>query len=61
MLFPFARLTEQGVVKVADFGLAVDLNEPDQPEWNRTPAKLPLKWMAIEFLRDRQATFDHPS
>ena len=47
-------LTEQGVVKVADFGLAVDLNEPNRLEWDRVPAKLPLKWMAIEYLRDRQ-------
>lgn len=47
-------------MKVADFGLAVDLqnyfaDEAVGMNGSSSPSILPLKWMAIEYLRDRRA------
>ena len=46
-------LTAEGVVKVADFGLAWDLYDKD---WllQGTQARLPVKWMALESLVNRR-------
>ncbi|KAI1711307.1 protein tyrosine kinase domain-containing protein [Ditylenchus destructor] len=55
-------LTENYGVKVADFGLAVDMQQLDEGgglacpgERNGSSPRLPLKWMAIEYLWDRRA------
>lgn len=45
------------MVKVADFGLALDLYEKDYL-LEETQARLPVKWMALESLQDRK-TFNH--
>ncbi|KAE9554239.1 hypothetical protein FO519_002538 [Halicephalobus sp. NKZ332] len=47
-------LTDNHVVKVADFGLAIDLLNKDPGGRSGAPARLPLKWMAPESLRDRK-------
>lgn len=40
-------------MKVADFGLAVDLEERDLILEEERRARLPVKWMALESLRNR--------
>lgn len=56
LTFYFQRLTDNHIVKVADFGLAIDLLNNDPKDGSRpgAPARLPLKWMAPESLRDRK-------
>lgn len=51
------RLNENYIVKIADFGLAVDLNQEygrrDSSEMG-SPLRLALKWLPIEVLRNRR-------
>ena len=45
------RLSSDGVVKIADFGLAEDIYTTEYFKWDRNSdhcVKLPLKWMALE-------------
>ena len=47
------RLDDEGIIKVADFGLARDLYEKLYfREDKREKVKFPFKWMAIESLHD---------
>uniref|UniRef100_A0A915ESN7 Protein kinase domain-containing protein n=1 Tax=Ditylenchus dipsaci TaxID=166011 RepID=A0A915ESN7_9BILA len=50
-------LTDQHIVKVADFGLAVGLLEDGGSiaYSSASAPRLPLKWMAVEYLWDRRA------
>lgn len=47
------RVSDELVVKVADFGLSKDIYETNyyQRGW-KSSTPLPIKWMAIETLRD---------
>ena len=63
LLSPFtnatARIDENFVIKVADFGLSEDIyarnyfrqTRPGE-EGDEVPVKLPVKWMALESLND---------
>ena len=44
------RLSEDHVVKVADFGLSRDIYTKEYYSSEDRQAKLPVKWMAIESL-----------
>lgn len=55
--FPFCRLDEKFTVKVADFGLARDMYDKEYYSvHNKTGAKLPVKWMALESLQTQKFT-----
>lgn len=42
------------IVKIADFGLARDLQESEQNYYRkRTNGRLPIKWMAPESINDK--------
>ena len=45
-------LAADNVVKICDFGLAKDIYKTDNYR-KKTDGPLPIKWMAIESLRDR--------
>lgn len=54
---PFCRLDENFTVKVADFGLARDVYDKEYYSvHNKTGAKLPVKWMALESLQTQKFT-----
>ncbi|NXG61451.1 MET factor, partial [Hemiprocne comata] len=51
------RLDEKFTVKVADFGLARDVYDKEYYSvHNKTGAKLPVKWMALESLQTQKFT-----
>lgn len=53
----FRRLDEKFTVKVADFGLARDVYDKEYYSvHNKTGAKLPVKWMALESLQTQKFT-----
>lgn len=53
----FSRLDEKFTVKVADFGLARDVYDKEYYSvHNKTGAKLPVKWMALESLQTQKFT-----
>ena len=53
----FCRLDEKFTVKVADFGLARDVYDKEYYSvHNKTGAKLPVKWMALESLQTQKFT-----
>lgn len=53
----FCRLDEKFTVKVADFGLARDMYDKEYYSvHNKTGAKLPVKWMALESLQTQKFT-----
>lgn len=65
MFFKF-RLTKNGIVKVADFGLAVDISHHKKKSQNKCHSQceqcknlrknsLPIKWMALENLWQKNA------
>jgi proto-oncogene tyrosine-protein kinase Met len=50
-------LDEKFTVKVADFGLARDMYDKEYYSvHNKTGAKLPVKWMALESLQTQKFT-----
>lgn len=54
---PSGRLDEKFTVKVADFGLARDMYDKEYYSvHNKTGAKLPVKWMALESLQTQKFT-----
>ena len=50
--FVFCRVSEQNIVKVADFGLSKDLYDKDYYASKDRKRKMPIKWMALECLED---------
>lgn len=57
MIFFSCRLDEKFTVKVADFGLARDVYDKEYYSvHNKTGAKLPVKWMALESLQTQKFT-----
>ena len=51
------RISSYGIIKVADFGLAEDIYRKNyfrliKDEDSNAPVKLPMKWMALESIRD---------
>ena len=51
------RISSDGIIKVADFGLAEDIYCKNyfrliKDEDSNAPVKLPMKWMALESIRD---------
>ena len=51
----YNRISSNGIIKVADFGLAEDIYSTDyyrQTKDANAPVKLPVKWMALESLHD---------
>ena len=50
------RISSDGIIKVADFGLSEDIYESEyfkQPKESKEKVKLPLKWMALESIHYR--------
>ena len=50
------RISSDGIIKVADFGLSEDIYESEyfkQPKESKEKVKLPLKWMAPESIHYR--------
>ena len=50
------RVDEDGLVKVADFGLTKQLYEQEYFSTSDRTAKMPIKWMALESLEDYKFT-----
>lgn len=54
----FSRIDDQGIIKVADFGLSEEVYAQDyfrqssKEDSESGPVKLPIKWMALESLHD---------
>ena len=54
----YDRIDEQGIIKVADFGLSKDIYERNyfkqatNEQGDFGPVKLPIKWMALESIHD---------
>ena len=56
---PSCRIDDNGIIKVADFGLTEDVYEHNYFRQDTSSIKLPVKWMAPESIHDR--LFTHKS
>ena len=50
---PFLRIDDNGIIKVADFGLTEDVYQCNYFRQVSHSTKLPVKWMAPESIHDR--------
>ncbi len=46
------RIDAEGIIKVADFGLSVDIYSSNYYRQGKEETKLPIRWMAVESIVD---------
>jgi hypothetical protein len=56
MTYCVCRVSKERIVKIADFGLARDMYEADYYRIKDSTRPLPIKWMAVEALKDLKFT-----